>query len=54
MSYDLQAMKKAVEQCDKNIEIFEKAIAKEAETKMFYQRIIRQLEAELEAEKTKS
>jgi len=48
--YDLEAMKRAIEQCDKNIAEFEKVIAKELETKMFYQRIVRQLEAKIKAE----
>lgn len=51
MSYDLEAMKKAIEQCDKNIAIFEQIIAKEVETKLQYQRIVRELEAKAEAEK---
>lgn len=48
MGYDLEAMKKAIEQCDVNIKTFEDAIANELQTKMEYQRIVRQLEAEQE------
>jgi hypothetical protein len=43
--YDLDAMRRLVEQCDRNIESFEQAIKKELETKMEYQRIVRELEA---------
>lgn len=42
--FDLAAMKIAIQQCDKNIEVFEQAIVKELNTKMEYQRIIRELE----------
>ena len=51
MSFDLVAMRKAIEQCDKNIKVFEEAIQKEVETKVSYQRIVRQLEAEAEVKK---
>jgi hypothetical protein len=43
--YDLDAMRRLVEQCDRNIESFEQAIKKELDTKMEYQRIVRELEA---------
>jgi hypothetical protein len=46
--FDLNAMRAALLQCDKNIEVFEAAIRKEIDTKQEYKRIIRQLE-ELEA-----
>lgn len=42
--YDLEAMKKAVKQCDVNIKTFEKAINREVETKREYQQIVRTLE----------
>lgn len=42
--FDLDAMKKALIQCDENIKVFEKAIEKELNTKMEYKRIIRELE----------
>ncbi len=42
--FDLEAMKQALLACDKNIEVFEKAIEKELATKMEYKRIIRELE----------
>lgn len=42
--FDLEAMKEAVKQCDKNIGVFESAIMKEMNTKMEYQRIVRHLE----------
>lgn len=42
--FDLNAMKEAVKQCDKNIEVFEAAILKEMNTKLEYQRIVRYLE----------
>jgi len=43
--YDLDAMRRLVDQCDRNIESFEQAIKKELATKMEYQRIVRELEA---------
>ena len=43
--YDLDAMRRLVEQCDRNIETFEAAIKKELDTKMEYQRIVREIEA---------
>jgi hypothetical protein len=42
--YDIEAMKKAIEHCDVNIKVFEAAIQKEINTKIEYQRIIRELE----------
>jgi len=42
--YDLDAMRKAIEKCDKNIKVFEDAIDKELATKKEYQRIVRYLE----------
>lgn len=42
--FDIDAMKKALIQCDENIKVFEKAIEKEINTKMEYKRIIRELE----------
>ena len=42
--FDLEAMKRALIQCDENIKIFEQAIEKELSTKMEYKRIIRDLE----------
>lgn len=45
LDYDLEAMRKALEQCDKNIATFEAAIRQEEETKREYRRIIRELEA---------
>lgn len=42
--FDLSAMKLAILQCDKNIKIFEDAIQKELNTKIEYQRIVRELE----------
>lgn len=42
--FDLDAMKRALIQCDENIKVFEKAIEKELNTKMEYKRIIRELE----------
>jgi len=45
--FDITAMKAALLQCDKNIEVFEAAIRKEQETKIEYRRIIRHLEEEL-------
>lgn len=42
--YDIEAMKKAMEHCDVNIKVFEAAIQKELNTKIEYQRIIRDLE----------
>lgn len=44
IKYDIEAMKKAVSQCDINIKIFENAIQKEQNTKLEYKRIIRELE----------
>jgi len=44
--YDLEAMRQAVKNCDKNIEVFEQAIQKERETIKEYQNIIRTLEKE--------
>lgn len=43
--YDLEAMKRLVQQCDRNIEMFERAIKDELTTKLEYQRIVRELEA---------
>jgi hypothetical protein len=43
--YDLDAVRRLVDQCDRNIELFEQAIRKELTTKMEYQRIVRELEA---------
>lgn len=51
--YDLSAMRRAIEQCDKNIKVFEDAISQELERKMQYQRIIRELELKLAAESNK-
>lgn len=45
MSYDLNAMREAVKQIDKNIETFENAIEQEQKTKRDYLKIIRDLEA---------
>jgi hypothetical protein len=42
--FDLEAMRKAVESCDRNILVFEEAIRKERGTKAEYQEIIRVLE----------
>lgn len=42
--FDLDAMRAALGQCDKNIVVFEQAIAKEQATKAEYARIIRHLE----------
>ena len=42
--FDLDAMKRAVESCDRNILVFEEAIRKERETKAEYQEIVRFLE----------
>jgi hypothetical protein len=42
--YDIEAMRRAMEHCDVNIKVFETAIQKELNTKMEYQRIIRDLE----------
>lgn len=44
--YDLQAMKDAVKKCDATIQLFEKAIDNELETKRNYQKIIRELEVQ--------
>jgi len=44
VKYDIDAMKKAVDQCDVNIETFTRAIVQEEETKREYQRIVRELE----------
>jgi hypothetical protein len=43
--YDLDAMRRLVDQCDLNIEMFERAIKDELTRKMEYQRIVRELEA---------
>ena len=43
-NYDLQSMKNLVEQCDKNIKIFEKAIHDEMLQKFEYQKIVKELE----------
>lgn len=43
--YDIDAMKDAVAKCDEAIATFEDAIRRELETKMEYQRIVRELEA---------
>lgn len=42
--FDIEAMKRALNQCDENIKVFERAIEKELNTKMEYKRIIRELE----------
>lgn len=42
--FDIDAMKRAIAQCDENIKVFEKAIEKEQNTKMEYKRIVRELE----------
>lgn len=49
--FDLEAMKKAVSQCDENIKVFEAAILKELTTKMEYQRIVRTLEEQAQGAK---
>lgn len=46
MAYDIEAMKRALAQCDVNIRTFEEAIAKEMETKSEYRRIIDMLESQ--------
>jgi hypothetical protein len=38
--YDLAGMERAVQQCDKNIRVFEEAIEKEKRTKAEYQEIV--------------
>jgi hypothetical protein len=48
VDYDLQAMRRAVEDCDKNIEVFEQAILDEQAKKLEYQRIVRTLESKLD------
>jgi len=42
--YNLEAMKRAVKQCDVNIKTFEIAIDREIERKREYQKIVRNLE----------
>ena len=42
--YDLAAMKMAVLKCDENIRTFQAAIAKECETKAWYEKIVKDLE----------
>ena len=42
--FDLKAMRAAIQQCDKNIQVFKAAIRKENETKSEYQRIVEMLE----------
>lgn len=41
--YDLAAMEAAVLKCDENIRTFQAAIAKERETKTWYEKIVRDL-----------
>lgn len=46
LNYDLDSMRKAIDQCDVNIKTFEDAIAKELDTQQYYKGIVRKLEAE--------
>lgn len=45
--YDLEAMRAAIEQCDRNIATFEEAIKAEEATRRDYRRIVRELESDL-------
>jgi len=51
VEYDLEALKRGLLKLDKNIQIFEDAIAKEQATKADYRRMISVLEEKLDGEK---
>ena len=50
-SYDLAAMESAVLKCDENVRTFQAAIAKERETKAWYEKIIRDLKGKVDPPK---
>ena len=48
--YDLAAMERAVQQCDRNIVVFREAIAKEEATRVDYVKIVTELKRKAQVE----
>ena len=48
--YDLAAMERAVQQCDRNIVVFREAIAKEEATRIEYVKIVTELKRKAQTE----